>query len=260
MLGQLKQRLAAGETTIGFWLNLGSSLEAEIAGITGYDWGLIDMEHGVGDLSGLVHQVVALERHGVSPLVRIAACEPPLVKRVLDLGVVGVMMPLVSTAEDAALAVRSMRYPPEGIRGVAGSTRAARFGLGFSEYFERANRDLLTIVQVETREAVENIEEIAGVEGVDVLFIGPRDLSTNLGTPSDMDSAPFREATGKIEEAARKSKKALGTIATNPERARGLIERGYGFIGVATTATLLASSALARRRLFRSDEGDLIHG
>lgn len=260
MLGQLKQRLQSKETTIGFWLNTGSPPAAEIAALAGYDWGLIDLEHGAGDFSTLLPQIVALERHGVSPLVRIAACQPFMVKRVLDLGVVGVMIPLVSTPEDAQLAARSMRYPPEGIRGVAGTTRASRFGMAFNDYFERANRELLTIVQVETRQAVDNIEEIAAVEGVDVLFIGPRDLSTNLGKPSDTQCAEFREATAKIEEAARKSGKVLGTIATQSERAHELIERGYRFIAVATTATLLASGAVERRRLFRSDEGEMIHG
>jgi len=256
----LKQRLQSDETTIGFWLNTGSLPAAEIAGFTGYDWGLVDLEHGVGDLSTLLPQIVALERHGVSPLVRIPACEPYLVKRVLDLGVVGVMIPLVSTPEDAALAVKSMRYPPEGIRGVAGTTRAARFGTAFKDYFDRANRELLTIVQVETREAVANIDEIAAMEGVDVVFIGPRDLSTNLGKPSDLQCAEFREAARKIEEAARRSGKVMGTISTQPERARELINQGYRFIAVATTATLLSSSALERRRLFRYDDGELIHG
>lgn len=260
MLGKLKQRLQSKETTIGFWLNTGSSPAAEIAGFTGYDWGLVDLEHGVGDLSTLLGQTIALERHGASPLVRIPVCEPYLVKRVLDLGVVGVMMPLVSTPEEAALAVRSMRYPPEGIRGVAGTTRAARFGTAFDDYFERANRELLTIVQVETREAVANIDEIAAIDGVDVLFIGPRDLSTGLGKPSDLQCTEFREAVAKVEEAARKSGKVMGTISTQPDRACELVKRGYGFIAVATTATLLSSNALARRRLFRSDNGELIHG
>jgi len=252
VLGELKSKLRAGETAIGCWLSLGSATGAEIIGMSGYDWALVDLEHGSGDFSVLLSQIVALERHGVTPIVRVAACEPSLVKRVLDLGTAGVVIPLVSTLEDAVIAVRSVRYPPEGIRGVAGTTRASGFGTSFKEYFERANRDILAIIQVETGEAVENIVDIAAIEGLDVLFVGPRDLSTNLGTPSDFESEEFKSAVASVEQAARDSGKIMGTICTRPDEAQRLIERGYHFIAVAADVILLGESARERRRLFSS--------
>jgi len=185
---------------------------------------------------------------------------PFFVKRVLDLGAVGVVIPLVSTLEEAQLAAKSMRYPPDGIRGVAAATRATRFGSEFKDYFARANRDVLTVVQVETRPAVDNVDAIAAVDGVDILFIGPRDLSTNLGVPGNWESPEFREALVKVEQAARNAGKIPGILSTRPEQAHELIKKGYRFVCVATTSGLLASSALERRRLFRSDNGELIHG
>src|SRR5579864_7331980 len=153
----LKQRALSGEVLAGTWLNLGSSLTAEIAGRAGFDWVLIDMEHGAGDQHSLVHQLQAIDTTKAAGIVRIAWNEAPRFKRVLDQGASGIMVPYVSTAEQAKLAVAAMRYPPQGIRGVARSNRAAGFGQDFATYFAEANDNLLTIVQIETSEAVANI-------------------------------------------------------------------------------------------------------
>ena len=250
MLGKLKKKLLAGEIQIGCWLNLGSPVVAEIVALAGYDWALVDMEHGAGDFAAAVPEIVACERHGASPIVRVACGDPARIKRALDIGPVGLMIPLVNSAEDAARAVQAMRYPPEGIRGVASVTRAARFSTNFKDYFARANHDLLMVAQIETRQAVGNIEDIAAVEGVDVIFVGPLDLTANFGKPYDLEAPDVRDALARIESAAKNAGKILGTVSADPDQARAFIEKGYRFVAVHTDGGMLAKAALERRKMF----------
>jgi len=177
----IRERVLSGERMFGTWCNLGSHMTAEIAGLSGVDWVLIDLEHGSGDYDALVHQLQAVEGTPAAPLVRIAWNEPFRFKRILDLGASGIMVPWVNNAREAEIAAESMRYPPQGIRGVAMTTRATKFAAEFREYSSKANDNLLTIVQIERVEAVKNAEEIAAVDGVDVLFVGPLDLTTGMG-------------------------------------------------------------------------------
>ena len=143
-----------------------------------------------------------------------------------------------------------MRYPPEGMRGVAGCTRATRFGATFDDYFSRANRELLTIVQIETPEAVRNITQIAAVEGVDVVFVGLLDLTSSIGKPWDLQAPEVRDFLDKIEEAARNAGRILGTLVCEPELAEQFIERDYRFVGVGTDGGLLAEGAHKLRGMF----------
>jgi 2-keto-3-deoxy-L-rhamnonate aldolase RhmA len=167
----LNQRVQNQEVLTGTWLNLGSSSTAEMAANAGFDWVLIDLEHGVGDHPQLVHQLQAVSGTPAAPIIRIAWNDAPRFKRVLDLGASGVMVPYVNSAEEARQAVAATRYPPQGVRGVAKMNRAAGFGEDFDDYFAKANQNLLTVVQVETREAIDNAEAIISVDGVDVLFL-----------------------------------------------------------------------------------------
>jgi len=170
----LRERVLKGETMFGVAAQLGSALTVEMIGRAGFDWTWIDCEHGSGDYSELIHQI-QVARLGESPaVVRIAWNEPTRFKRVLDLGAAGIMVPYVNTAKEARQAAQSMRYQPEGIRGVASSPPACGFGQGFDDYYAKANDNLLTVVQIETVEGVKNADEIAAVPGVDVLFVGPR--------------------------------------------------------------------------------------
>ena len=156
--------------------------------------------------------------------------EMPRFKRALDLGAKGIMIPYVQNAEEARLAVDSMRYSPEGIRGVASSPRAAGFGREFDKYYAEANRKLLTVVQIETGEAVANLESIAAVDGVDVLFVGPLDLSISLDMPGRFDDPAFREVLAKVGEASRAAGKAAGILLPGPDLIKLVHSLGFTFV------------------------------
>ena len=224
---------------VGTFLNLASPVTAEMAAGVGFDWLLIDMEHGPGDYAALVSQLQAIGSSAV-PIVRIAANDPVTMKRVLDAGAGGIMVPYVSTVADAKNVVRGMRYPPDGIRGVAATTRATDFGADFDDYFSRANTHLLTVVQIETREAVENAAAIAQVDGVDVLFVGPLDLSVNLGCPKQFNDPKFRASLASVVQACQQHGKAAG-ILTNLERAKRDLDDGFKFVAIGSDGLAVAS-------------------
>ena len=250
----IRQRALAGEFLAGGWCNLGSTITAEMTGRAGFDWLLIDLEHGSADFETLVHQLQAVESTPAVPIVRIAWNDPPRYKRVLDAGASGVMVPYVSTEEEAKLAAASVRYPPAGIRGVAKLNRGSRFGETFDEYFSTANDNLLTVVQIETEQAVANADAIAAVEGIDVLFIGPLDLSVNLGVPQQFNHATFNRALDTVVAACRKRGKVPGILLGLPEQVEQRVEQGFKFIALGSDGGLVAagvkknSQALAKHR------------
>lgn len=237
----LRRRALDGEVLGGAFLNLGSSLTAEIAGRAGFDWILIDLEHGAGDRQNLLLQLQALGASPSVPLVRIGWNDRTTFKRILDLGPAGIMVPYVSSAEEALHAARCLQFPPQGIRGVASSNRASGFGQDFDEYFREANDELLLLVQIETEEAVRNAAEIAAVERVDVLFVGPLDLSVSLGIPRQFDDSRFREALGRVVVACREKGKAAGILAPDADVARRFLDDGFTVVGCGSDATLLAA-------------------
>jgi 4-hydroxy-2-oxoheptanedioate aldolase len=237
----LRKRALAGEILAGAWLNLASSLTAEIAAQAGFDWVLIDQEHGAGSDDTLLHQLQVLEAGPSVPIVRIAWNESWRFKRALDFGAGGIMIPYVNTADEARQAVSSMRYPPLGVRGAARFQRASGFGRDFETYFSEANENLLTIVQIETAAAVDQVEEIAAVEGVDVLFVGPLDLSVSMGIRQQLDHPDFRAAIARVVNAARNAGKAVGTLIPTSDKLPATIEDGYTFIAVGSDGGLVAS-------------------
>jgi len=224
----------------GIGANLGSSLTVEMIGKSGFDWTWIDCEHGAGDYSELVGQIQAASINDAPPIVRIAWNETPRFKRVLDLGAAGVMVPYVNTAEEAKQAAEAMRYPPEGVRGVAKFNRACGFGSDFDEYFPNANNHLLTVVQIETEAAVKNADEIAAVQGVDVLFIGPLDLSVNLRIAQQYDHQVFVEAMDSVAAACKHHKKAAGILVPNLDYLPLWIEKGFTFFVVGSDGGCVA--------------------
>jgi 2-keto-3-deoxy-L-rhamnonate aldolase RhmA len=237
----LRQRALRGEVLAGTWLNLASSLTAEMAGRAGFDWLLLDREHGVGDSETLLHQLQAIDCTPACAVVRIAWNDAARFKLALDLGPSGIMVPYVNTAEEARQAVAAMRYPPQGVRGVARFNRAAGFSMEFDRYFAEANASLLTVIQIETPEAVANAAEIAAIDGVDVLFVGPLDLSVNLGIPQQFAHPDFRAAIAKVIAAAKGAGKAAGTLLANAEQIALAIADGYTFIAVGSDGGLVAN-------------------
>lgn len=253
----LRTRALGGELLVGTWLNLGSNISAEIAAGAGFDWVLIDLEHGSGNEADLVSQLQAVDTSDTVSVVRIAWNEAPRFKRTLDMGAGGIMIPYVNTAEEARQAASAMRYPPQGVRGAARFHRANAFGRDFETYFAEANDKLLTVAQIETAEAVQNAEEIAAVEGVDVLFIGPLDLSVSLGIMGQMQHPDFRAAAKRVIDACRKHGKSPGILLPNADGIAAAVEDGYRFLaagsdGAAVAAgmkTLVSTFASAKKGL-----------
>ncbi len=230
-----------GELLSGTFLNLGSSISVEIAGRCGFDWFMIDLEHGSGNWEVLGRQIQALNGSNTAPMVRLPDNQPALFKRALDMGAAGIMVPQVGGVDDAKRIVASMRYPPEGIRGAAGSPRASGFGMNFEEYFSWANKELLSIIQIERKEALDSIDEIAAVDGVDVLFIGPLDLSISLGIPMQFDHPLFLEAKRKVVKAALQAGKAPGITIPNTDQLQEVIDTGFTFLAVGSDTSLIAN-------------------
>lgn len=228
----VKERLKRGEKTAGAWLQLVNPLSAEILARAGFDWLIIDMEHAPNDYMCLISQFQAIWSGNPAcvPLVRAPWNDHVTIKRILDCGAYGVLIPQIYTAEDARQAVRACKYPPLGVRGIAGSPRAAHYGQNIRSYLDGANNQTLVIVAVETPEAAANIEEIVQVEGLDGIFIGPMDLATSLGHFCDPGHPEVQEVIARVETAVASSGKFLGTVASGWEKAKGLYDKGYQFL------------------------------
>ncbi len=243
-----RKRVLAREWLAGTFLNLGSAMTVELAGLCGFDWLLIDHEHGPGGQDTMLHQLHAASATPAFPVVRIAVNETARFKRVLDMGALGVMVPYVSTEAETKAAVQAMRYPPHGIRGVAKFNRGAGFGGDFEEYYAHAHERLLGVIQIETSEAIRNIDAIAAVDGADVLFVGPTDLSYNMGIRDQLESTEFVAALRRVSEAAKKHGKAAGILVHSASLIPMLRDLGYTFTalgsdGGAVRAGLLAFAA-----------------
>lgn len=240
-----RARLLARDWVAGTFINLGSPLTAEIAGRAGFDWLMIDQEHGPGSDETLLAQLQAISGTPATAVVRIAANETVRFKRVLDLGAGGVMVPYVSTEAEAKAAVAAVRYPPRGIRGVSKFNRAAGFGQDFEDYFAHAHERVVTIVQIETVEALNHLDAIASVDGVDALFVGPLDLSTNLGVPGEFDHPKVVDARKQVAEACRKAGKAAGLLLASPAAIPAAREEGFTLIALSSDGGAVATGLRA---------------
>lgn len=225
----LKARLKAGEKLLGAWTMSNSADNAEVMALSGLDFILMDHEHGQGLIPDAIQQLRAIKGTNCAGLVRAPWNDMIFIKRALDAGVHGMMVPQVNSAEEAAAVVSACRYPPRGTRGAAGGTRATSYGLDMG-YYDRAADELVIIVQIETPQAVENAAAIAAVDGVDVVFIGPRDLSATIGKLNKMDDPELRALITRAEQAILKSGKALGSVAPTGARAKQMFDLGYRFI------------------------------
>lgn len=249
-----KRRLRDGEPVVGHWLSIGHPAVAEVCARDA-DFAVVDTEHAPTDLEAVANVARAVESASggeAALLARVAWNDPVRIKRVLDTGVSGVLVPMVETAKEAEEAVEAVRYPPEGVRGIAGS-RANDYGRGLADQVESGGADLVTVVQVETGQAVENAAEIAAVDGVDALLVGPADLSGSLGVFGEYDSATFREAVGDVLDAAHESDAPVGTLATDEAEIRRWAEYGYDYQIVGVDAGYLAAGAERASRTYEEE-------
>ena len=233
-VNSIRERVLNGELLTGTFLNLGSSVTVEMSGDSGFDWILIDLEHGPSGQDSLLHLLQAASTTPASPVVRIAFNETARFKKTLDLGAAGIMVPWIQNAEEAKQAVAAMRYPPLGIR-------ATGYSYSFDDYFERNHELLLTVIQIERTEALEEIDQIASVDGVDVLFIGPMDLSVSLGHPGDFQHPDQQEAYRKVIAAATKHGKSAGILLQSIEQIEPTVELGFKFIAIGSDSALVGS-------------------
>ena len=236
---EFKHALAAGRPQVGLWASLASPYATEILAGSGFDWLLLDGEHSPNDPISILPQLQAAAPYPVSCIVRPAWNEKVLLKRYLDVGVQSFLIPYVQSAEEAEAAVAALRYPLRGARGVAGTTRASRFGR-VTDYFSQAEGELCLLVQVETRQALDNLEAIARVDGVDGVFIGPADLAAGLGHLGQQGHADVQSAIRDGIARIRACGKPAGILATDEASTRRYIEWGTTFTAVGMDAMILA--------------------
>lgn len=245
-------RLRDGEPVVGNWLSMSDPAVAEISSGLGFDFVMIDTEHTPSSLETVANLVRGVEAGGdAAPLVRVPWNDHVRVKRVLDIGPAGLMSPMVATADEAESFVDAARYPPEGRRGVA-AARASKYGLEFPEYVDRANDDLVLVTQIESEQAVANAGEIAAVDGIDALFVGPADLSRSLGDLGAYDGERFREAVGRVLDAAHAEDVPVGTLATGRDDIERWAEVGYDFQLVGSDAGYVVEGSRAAKETYES--------
>lgn len=248
---RFKAALKAGRQQIGIWNTIGGNVVPELLASAGFDWISIDTEHSSVELVEVLPAMQAVAAYpDVSAVVRPASNDTVLIKRALDLGAQTLVIPYVQSADEARAAVRAMRYAPAGIRGVSGSTRASRFG-AVKDYTRRAEEELCLIVQIETGTALDRLEEIAAVDGVDAIFIGPADLAASLGHPGN---AAHTEVVAAIEGAIRRSVAAgvpAGILTLDQVFARRCMALGTTFTAVGVDMVLLANAARGLAASFR---------
>lgn len=247
----LKTKLKAGKKTAGAWAQIASPFTAEILSSAGFDWLMLDMEHGPGDFLTLVSQVHAMKGSGSVPLVRTPWNDFVAIKRILDAGAQGVLIPYVNTRAEAEQAVKACKYPPEGMRGVAGSPRAPGYGQNIGDYLQRANAEIFIMIAVETPEAVASLDEILQVEGLDGFFIGPMDLASSMGYFGDPSQLEVQDAIQTIEKKVLDAGKVLATTTGTWEGAQELFERGYQMLMLMADGISLAKLAALKITQFK---------
>ncbi len=239
----IRERALAGERLYGAFLILASPLGAELAGQAGFDWLIVDLEHGAGSEADLLAQLYAIETTGTAAIVRSPSGERLRIGRALDLGAAGIMVPRLETVEEVREAVSYLRWPPDGARGLALMTRGARLGAIGHTGVRAVNSEILGIIQIESRRALENADAIAAIDGADVLFVGPTDLSHSLGIPGKFDDPEFSDALDRVVAACRANGKSPGILLRQPSDAPRYVELGYRFIGLASDAAFVADGA-----------------
>lgn len=235
MQKSLKERMNKRELTIGSWITLSHPSIAEILAKCGFDWLAIDMEHSAITIAEAQILICIIESAGIVPLVRVGNNDPYLIKRVMDAGAHGVIVPQVNSMEDAEKAVAAIKYPPQGTRGV-GLTRAQNYSMDFETYRKWNQKNSVLIVLIENIKGVENLESIMSVKGVDAFIVGPYDLSGSLGCPGEFNNPKVKEALKKIYKTSKKNNYLMGQhiVAPDPKIVNSKIKEGYRLIGFGT--------------------------
>ncbi len=246
-----KRALRAARAQIGLWSSLSSNYTVEVIAGAGFDWILLDTEHSPSELENLLTQLQAAAAYATHPVVRVAWNDMVTIKRVLDVGAQSLLVPYVSSAAEAKNAVSYTRYPPGGMRGVGGTTRATRFGR-IKDYARRAHEEICLLVQVETEQALQSIEAICAVDGVDGVFIGPADLHASLGHTGEIANPKVKPLIDDAIRRIRKCGKAPGILTPNEADARHWLECGALFVAVGADVGILARGAEALAAKFKS--------
>ena len=247
---RFKHAIRAGRQQIGLWVSLANAYSAEIVAGAGFDWLLFDGEHSPNDPTTVISQLQAAAPYPVSAIVRPAWNDKVLIKRYLDIGTQGFLVPYVQNAAEAEAAVAAIRYPPRGVRGVAGTTRAAGFGR-VADYAKRAEEELCLLVQIESREGLDNLDAIARVDGIDGVFIGPADLAAGLGQLGNQQHPQVQSAIQDAIKRIRGHGKPAGILATDEASTRRYIEWGTTFTAVGLDAMILAREADRLAKLYK---------
>ena len=246
-----KRALQAGRAQIGLWSSLSSNYSVEVIAGAGFDWLLLDTEHSPNDLESLLTQLQAAAPYPTHPVVRVPWNDMVMIKRVLDIGAQSLLVPYVSTPEEAAAAVSYTHYPPVGVRGVAGTTRASRFGR-VKDYATRAHEEICLLVQLETQRALDNLEAICAVEGVDGVFIGPADLHASLGHTGQIANPQVKPLIDEAIRRIRKCGRAPGILTPSEADAHHWLDCGALFVAVGADVGILARGAESLAAKFKS--------
>jgi 4-hydroxy-2-oxoheptanedioate aldolase len=234
--------LASKQKQLGIWTSLNSPFAAEVTAPAGFDWALVDMEHSINDYFSVLGQLQAFAASSTTAIVRPEWNDPVAVKRLLDMGVPGLLFPMIQTVEEAEKAVAATRYPPHGMRGFSGGTRANKFGR-VTDYLDKVEGETAVLLQIETRSAIEQAEAIASVDGVDGIFFGPADIAADigkLGQPLDAEVWDLiRPAAAKLLDMGM----PVGTLVNDPDFAAQLLNEGFTFVACGTDTTLLARAS-----------------
>jgi len=239
----LKDKILSGEAVHGCWINLASTVSAEIVGQSGFDWLLLDLEHGAGDVAIMYQQLQVLSGSSSTSIVRIDNLSRPKVQRILDAGASGIMFPQIQTSQEADDAIRMMYYPPRGARGMAKMVRATGFGRHADEYIDSLEKNLVGVIQIETLNALQNIDDISATEGVDVLFVGPNDLSLALGVFGQLDHALYQKAIRDVASAAKKHGKVTGVLLQDVNEYEMYYDLGYRFLACGADSAFVRKGA-----------------
>ena len=246
-----KRALKAGKAQIGLWSSLSSNYSVEVVAGAGFDWLLLDTEHSPNDLESLLTQLQAAAPYATHPVVRVPWNDMVAIKRVLDIGAQSLLVPYVSSPEEAAAAVSYVRYPPAGVRGVAGTTRASRFGR-VKDYAKRAHEEICLLVQLETQRALDNLEAICALEGIDGVFIGPADLHASLGHTGEIANPKVKPLIDDAIRRIRKCGRAPGILTPSEPDARHWLDCGAQFVAVGADVGILARGAESLAAKFKS--------
>lgn len=249
----LKDKLKKGELSLGSWITIPHQSVIEILGSAGFEWLTIDMEHAAISIETAMNLIGHIQGNGMQALVRVSKNEEVIIKRVLDAGADGVIVPMIKNKEDAIEAVNYVKYPPLGKRGV-GLNRAQKYGTAFDTYQEWVKNKVVVIAQIEHIEAVNNLEEIFSVQGIDGIIVGPYDLSASMGYPGEYEREDVQIALARIDKVAKKLNKPLGfhVIDSNHEKTLEKINKGYSFLAFSLDFFFIGDKAREEMKLLKS--------